>query len=323
MALCNIFFSPTQRAADPIAIPPRASEKKMLGKRKRAAGLARSRKKKLYSLPERLRKKNPTFECQSEIAKEFRRRTGVLFNGRLHNYVSNQTIKRRCRNLGHTYGLCHLSVFNPSGKYKGLHILLRLPADRRVTKYEKSALSELERNGYAVAVCSGKRSAMRTLKHYMSGKHQLFRMSAFETSGGLTMDDLQRSGRTRTPIPDLKRKADREYRTHVLSVKRLVEDYPAVVVDGQPQGNLHRYKSDSYYTFVGNAAGYAVGCCDLLVWKTSGKYSGFAAEFKHGNNQLSPKQEAFISKLRNFGWYVCVPRSVEEFATEFNNYINL
>lgn len=283
----------------------------MLGKRRRSSdGAPRKRVKRLRG--------NATFLCHERAVRMFRKRKGVLFTGRLHAYVSNKTVRRKCRDLGHAHGMCHLSVFNPVGQYRGLHVLFRVPSDRKVTANELAVLSKLSQSGYAVAVCSTAKSADAALGHYLSGKHATLGATLLSSSGGLEIPRCARAVRNPKPSAPAKRKG--EYLMHATCVSRLVTARGGLIVDGQPQGNLHRYQSDSYYTTVGNSAGYAKGCCDLLVWEPRGAHNGFAAEFKVGRNTLMPDQKKFAQKLEAFGWYVCAPRSVEEFVKEFESY---
>jgi len=64
------------------------------------------------------------------------------------------------------------------------------------------------------------------------------------------------------------------------------------------------------------------GIPDVLVFKSTSKYSGLAIELKIAPNKPTKNQKEFLDKLSASGWYATWTSSFEEAKTIINQYFN-
>lgn len=69
--------------------------------------------------------------------------------------------------------------------------------------------------------------------------------------------------------------------------------------------------------------GLLPGVSDLFLSVPRGKYHGLYLETKWGKNKLSPDQQEFIQEVKSQDYKVVVFRTLDQFMTEVNNYMNL
>jgi len=69
--------------------------------------------------------------------------------------------------------------------------------------------------------------------------------------------------------------------------------------------------------------GLLPGVCDLFLSVPRGKYHGLYLETKWGRNGLSTDQQEFIQEVKSQGYKAVVYRTLDQFMTEINNYMNL
>lgn len=258
-------------------------------------------------------KNNKRFRIHWRIANEIQHIKGIFFNGRVHSYVNTSKYKKRVRELGYTSGLCHISVFNPVKKYKGFHLLIKITKDMYPLT-EIKALGNLHRNGYAIGTCDCSKDGVKLVQLYLKGKHKSMNKLAFKH---VPLETIQKYKSIYNPKTKLDRKRYGEYAMHSACPNLIRDVDKEIVIDGQPQGNLSRY-----YHYIGSTIGYNVGACDMFLWKPSGKYNGFAVEFKCKNNSTQSNQDDFIYNLKSYGWYVCVAKSSTETIHKLKMYLD-
>lgn len=69
--------------------------------------------------------------------------------------------------------------------------------------------------------------------------------------------------------------------------------------------------------------GLLPGVCDLFLSVPRGKYHGLYLETKWGRNGLSDDQYEFITEVKSQDYKAVVYRTLDQFMSEINNYMNL
>ena len=273
----------------------------------------REKKKRKFVIPDKLQN-NKRFKINCRIIHGIKSIENIYYNGRVHGYINNNGLKKRVRELGYTPGLCQISVFNPINKYKGFHLLIKI-TDDKYPLTELKCLSNLKENGYAIGICNSSKDGIKLIKYYMKGKHK--KMNKLGFKGNVKLKDILKYKSIHNPIIKLSSHRYGEYKIHSDTPNCIRKLDKEIIIDGQPQGNLSKY-----YTWLGNLVGYNPGACDMFLWKCSGKYNGFACEFKYGKNKTQKCQNEFIETLKGYGWYVCIAYSSMEMMDELKLYLN-
>lgn len=284
-----------------------------MNKRKRSEP-NKSRKKLKVKLPAKL-KKNKRFQINCSLANILKNTPNILYNGRVGGYITAKKHKIKRNELGYTSGLSQISIFNPVGKYKGFHILIKVNKDIYPLT-ELKVLRNFYKNGYAIAICNNVNDGEKLIDYYLNNNHKYLFKLGFK--GEIKLKDLEKYTQIYNKKVELSKDRTKEYRIHSNCPNKIRELYPNVVIDGQSQGNI-----SYYYHYVGKCVGYNTGAPDMFLWIPKGKYNGFAAEFKYGEKGTVRKnQKEFIEKLKKCGWYVCVPRNKNAFFKRLNHYMD-
>lgn len=257
-------------------------------------------------------KNNKRFIIHCKIKRELEKIPNILYIGRVYNYINTKSQKTKRNELGCTSGLCHISIFNPVGIFKGFHLLIKI-SNNQLT--ELKVLSNLHKRGYCIAICSNEQDGIQIIKYYL--KNNIKKLNSLRF-GSFKLGDITKYKKIYNHKFLLSKKRLGEYKLHSNCAKYIRDNYSDVVIDGQPQGNINHY-----YHWIGSFVGYPKGACDMFLWIPQGKYNGFAAEFKVGSNKLMKNQKEFIQKLKGLGWYICEPRSQEEMITQFSRYMDV
>ncbi len=167
-----------------------------------------------FDVPRKL-KKNKRFIIQHKIKNAIENIDGLMFNGRVHNYVHGEKLKK-VKELGFTSGLCQMSVFNPikgnlGKEYKGFHLLIKITKDLYPLT-ELRVLSNFYRNGYAIGICNNSKDGIKLIKYYFEGKHKQMNKLAFK--GKVKLEDILKYKTIYKKFTKLSKDRYKEYKIH-------------------------------------------------------------------------------------------------------------
>jgi hypothetical protein len=112
----------------------------------------------------------PEFIIQREFVKYMKlQHPKVLYCASAGGLHTSPNQAQKMKAAGYVKGFPDMTIFEPSGPYKGLFIEIKA-AGGKVSPEQKEWVEKLNQRGYCAKVCKGLGECMDTLNNYLAGK---------------------------------------------------------------------------------------------------------------------------------------------------------